>query len=145
MKNFALKTTLGLLVRLLLISPLAIALVYTGQHLDMVDNVGVFVLVLLTAFSLLYLIVMTIIPAEYAIKTDIKVLEFNLWMPQIVSVYVTATAALALSITLAAFAFYISAVILFLYSLSSYMWPKYIKKIDMASKDHMIAQLQKTP
>ena len=74
MNNFALKTALGLLVRLLLISPLAIALVYTGQHLEMVENVGIFVLVLLSAFSLLYLAVMTLIPAEYAIKTDISVL-----------------------------------------------------------------------
>ena len=133
---------MGFLIRLLLILPLLAVLVYSGEHYNTVDNVAIFMLILLSAFSTLYLVVMTLIPAEYAIKTDIKIIEFNMWMPQIVAVYITATAALALCFASASYAFYPTAVILFLYATSTYMWPRYITRIDIASKDHMIKKLQ---
>jgi len=142
MTKFALLTTLGFSVRLLLIAPIVALLVYTGEHLGMIDNISTFILILLAAFSVVYLAVMTLIPAEYAIRTDIKIIEYNMWLPQIISVYATATIALGLAVVTAAFGLYPTAMILFLYAASTYMWPRYIKRIDIASKDHMIKKLQ---
>lgn len=140
--SFALKTTMGVLIRALLLSPFVLGFFYTGEHANSIDNVATFILVLLGLASVLYLVVMTLIPPEYAIKTDIKVLEFNMWMPQIVAVTAMGVVALGLCIALASSAMYISAVVLFFYALSHFLWPKYTKRIDLASKDHMIQSLK---
>jgi hypothetical protein len=81
------------------------------------------------------------VPPEYAIKTDISVLEFNMWLPQIIAVHTMGVVALVLCIALASQAMYVSAPILFLYSLSNFLWPRYAKRIDLASKEHMVSKL----
>jgi hypothetical protein len=140
--NFALRTILGVLIRLLLLSPFIAGFFYVGEYSNAIDNVATFVLVILGLASVLYLVVMTIIPPEYAIKTDIKVLEFNMWVPQIVAVITMGVVTLGLAVALASQSFYISAVVLFFYALSHFLWPKYAKKIDDASKMHMIEALK---
>jgi hypothetical protein len=84
---------------------------------------------------------MAVVPAQYAFKTDIKVIEFNLWKPQIVLVYVSATLTFALAIAYAGSTFYVSAIVLLLYSTATYAWPHYVRRIDAASKEHMMNQL----
>lgn len=142
MKNFTLKTIIGFIARLIIVLPFALLLVNLGEYSSINNNISVFVLIILGAATVLYLGIMTFVPAEYAIKTSIHIIEFHMWKPQIVSVFVSATVTLGLALVTAAFAFYTTAVILFLYALSLYMWPKYIKKIDGASKEHMLATLK---
>lgn len=142
MKNFTVKTIIGFIARLILVSPFALLMVNLGEYATINNNISIFVLIILGAATVLYLGIMTFVPAEYAIKTSIHIIEFHMWTPQIVAVFVSATVTLALALVTAAFAFYTTAVILFLYSLSLYMWPKYIKRIDFASKEHMLATLK---
>lgn len=142
MKNFALKTALGFLVRLLLIVPFALLLINMGEYSTINNNISVFVAIVVGIASVLYLGIMIFVPAEYAIKTNIEVIEFQMYKPQIVTIFASATIALALAIAMAVFAFYYTAIVLLVYSMSLYIWPKYIKKIDIASKDHMIESLK---
>jgi len=142
MNNFALKTAIGFTVRLLLIVPFALLLINMGEYSTINNNLSVFVAIVVGIASVLYLGIMIFVPAEYAIKTNIDVIEFQMYKPQIVAVFLSAAAALTLAITMAGVAFYYSAIVLLLYALSLYMWPKYIKKIDAASKDHMISTLK---
>ena len=139
---FALKTTIGFLVRAILLAPFVIGLFYAGEYTSYVNNVSTFLLVILGLASLLYLVVSTIIPAEYAIKTDIKVLEYNMWLPQVIMVNVMGVVALVLCMAMASQAMYVSAVILFFYALAHFLWPRYIKRIDAASKNHMMETLK---
>ncbi len=142
MNKFTIKAVIGFITRLILISPFALLMVNMGEYATINNNISVFVLIILGAATVLYLGIMTFVPAEYAIKTSIDIIEFHMWTPQIVAVIASATVTIGLALTMAAFAFYTTAVILFLYSLSLYMWPKYIKRIDIASKDHMLATLK---
>ena len=142
MKNFALKTALGFLVRLLLIVPFALLLINMGEYSTINNNISVFVAIVVGIASVLYLGIMIFVPAEYAIKTNIDVIEFQMYTPQIVTIFASATITLALAIAMAVFAFYYTAIVLLVYSLSLYLWPQYIKKIDVASKDHMIESLK---
>lgn len=142
MKNFTLKTIFSFIVRLIFVAPFALLLVNMGSYTEINDNITLFIMIILGAATILYLTIMTFVPAEYAIKTDIKVIEFHLWTPQIIAIILSATLVMGLSITMAAIHLYPSAVILFLYSVALYMWPKYVKKIDNASKDHMITTLK---
>jgi len=142
MNKFTIKAVIGFIARLLLVSPFALLLVDIGEYATINSNISVFVLIILGAASVLYLGIMTFVPAEYAIKTSINIIEFHMWTPQIVAVIASATVIMGLAFVTAALAFYPSATVLFLYSLSLYMWPRYIKKIDVASKEHMIASLK---
>lgn len=142
MKTFTFKTICGFIARILPIVPFALLLVNLGEFTTINDNITLFAMIILGAATLLYLVIMIFVPAEYAIKTDIDVIEFHMWTPQIVSVLLSATIILGLSITMATIHFYPSAIVLFFYSASLCMWPKYIKRIDIASKDHMIAALK---
>jgi hypothetical protein len=139
--KFALKTTAGALVRAIVLAPFVGVLLYTGEYATFVDNIATFMLVVLALGSALYLIIMTLVPPEYAIKTDISVLEFNMWLPQIIAVHTMGVVALVLCIALASQAMYVSAAILFLYSLSNFLWPRYAKRIDLESKEHMVSKL----
>ena len=142
LENFAFKTTVGLLVRALVLSPFIIGFFYTGEYANIVENISTFMLVILAVASVLYLVVMMLIPPEYAIKTEISVLEFNMWLPQIIAVTVAGIATLGVCIAFASSASYLSATILFLYGISMLLWPRYAKRIDAASKQHMMTQLQ---
>lgn len=142
MKKFTIMTILGFIGRLILVSPFALLMVNLGEYASINNNISVFVLIILGAATVLYLGIMTFVPAEYAIKTSINIIEFHMWKPQIVAVLLSATVTLGLALVTAAFGFYTTSVILFLYSLSLYMWPKYIKRIDTASKDHMLETLK---
>lgn len=142
MKKFIFRTVLGFFARLIIAVPFALLLVNTGTYAEMNDFITLFVIFILGAATLLYLSIMTFVPAEYAIKTDIEVIEFHMWTPQIIAIITTATIIMGLSMAMVGIHFYPSAIVLFLYSVSLYMWPKYIKRIDIASKDHMLETLK---
>lgn len=141
MKTFALKTALGVLARALVLAPFAGVLYYTGEYANYVQNTATFVLVVLGIATVLYLVVMGLIPPEYAIKTELTVLEFNMWLPQIIAVYVMGCVSLVMCILVASQAMYVTAVVLFLYGISNFLWPRYVKRIDNASKEHMVTTL----
>lgn len=141
MKIFALRTAVGVMARALVLVPFVGLLFYTGEYANYVENTATFMTVILSIASVLYLVVMGLIPPEYAIKTELTVLEFNMWLPQVIAVYVMGLAALVLSIMLASQAMYVTAAVLFLYGISNFLWPRYVKRIDNASKEHMVTQL----
>ena len=141
LQNFGFKVSLGVLARLMVLSPFVVGLFYTGKYANYVDNLNTFMLVVLGVASVLYLVVMMLIPPEYAIKTEISVLEFNMWRPQVVAVNVMGVVTLGVCIALASAAMYVSATIIFLYGISMLLWPRYARRIDAASKDHMMQQL----
>jgi hypothetical protein len=144
--NFNLRLTIGLFCRALLITPFVIAILTAYgemteiQHLD---NISVFLMIVLTVSTIVYLAIMTFIPAPYAIKTAISVIEFHSYKPQIVAIFLSASLMTILSLGLASVAFYWSAALFLAYALSLYMWPQFIARIDIASKEHMINSLQK--
>ena len=140
--NFTLRATLGFIVRLLLITPFALLLVDMGEYANINSNISVFIAVVLGIATVLYLAIMTFVPAEYAVRTNINILEFHMWKPQALAVIISAVVVAVLSITLAASAMYYSGFVMLLYAVSLGVWPKYIKRIDVASKEHMIANLQ---
>jgi len=142
MNKFTIKAVIGFIARLILVSPFALLMVNMGEYAAINNNISVFVLIILGAATVLYLGIMTFVPAEYAIKTSINIIEFHMWTPQIVAVIVSATVTMGLALVTAAFAFYTTAIVLFLYAVSLYMWPRYIKRIDAASKDHMLETLK---
>jgi len=142
MKNFTLRAALGFIVRLLIVVPFALLMVNMGDYTTINNNISVFILIILGAATLLYLGIMVCVPAEYAIKTSIGIIEFHMFLPQVIGILLSATIILGLAFIMASVAFYWSAGILLLYAFSLYMWPKYIKRIDSASKDHMLDSLR---
>ena len=142
MKNFPLRAAIGFIVRLLIVAPFALLLIDIGDYATINQNISIFLAVILGAATLLYLGIMTFVPAEYAIKTGVSVIEFHMWKPQMVMVIMTAIVVMAATLVLAAFAFYWAAFVLFLYSISMFLWPKYIARIDVASKEHMLTTLR---
>jgi hypothetical protein len=142
MKNFPLRAAIGFVVRLLIVTPFVLLLANMGEYSTINNNISVFLAVILGACTLLYLGIMTFVPAEYAIKTGVSIIEFHMWKPQIVMVLLSAVIVMAATVAMASFAFYWTAGVLFLYSLSMFMWPKYITRIDAASKDHMLSTLR---
>lgn len=142
MTKFIIRAALGFICRILIVAPFALLLFNMGEYAEVNDNLSIFIAIVLGAATILYLAIMTFVPAEYAIKTSINIIEFHMWTPQIVAVILSATIILGLSIAVATSAMYYSAIVLLLYAISLYMWPKYIKRIDIASKDHMLKSLQ---
>jgi len=142
MMNFTFRALLGFFARALLVTPFVLLMVNIGEHAQINDNISVFVAIVLLIATVLYLAVMIFVPAEYAIKTNVSVIEFHMCKLQTWCVIGSAVLISALSVWLATAALYYSAVILLLYAISLYMWPKYIKKVDNASKDFMMQSLR---
>lgn len=140
--NYPLRTALGFIVRLLVVTPFALLLVNLGaEAAAMNNNISVFLLIVLLAVTIIYLAVMIFVPAEYCIRTAIDLIEFHCYKPQAIMVYISATLALGLVLAMAAMAFFWTGMVLLLYAVSLYTWPLYIKRIDAASKAAMLAQL----
>jgi len=140
--NYPLRTVLGFIVRLLVVLPFALFFApLSASAATMNNNIGVFLLIVMTISTIVYLAVMIFVPAEYAIRTAIDIIEFHSYQPQVIMCYISATIVLGLVIAMAASAFYWTGIVLFLYGASLYTWPAYIRRIDGASKDAMMAQL----
>ena len=140
--KWTLKAILGFVLRLLLAVP--IILLLTKSSLfdpTTITNMVFFSVILMGIHSVLLLSISTLVPATYAIKTDISVLEFNLWWAQRSLTYISAGVLFVLSFLLSGLAMYWFAGILFVYALSYTVWPYYIKRIDLASKQDLIDKL----
>jgi len=142
MKNFTFRALLGFFARAILVTPFALLVVNMGKYSEWNDNIAIFVAIVLGIATLLYLAVMVFVPAEYAIKTNVDVIAFHMSPIQKACCLGSSIIMLCLSVWMATMAFYWSAIVLLLYAISLFMWPKYIKKVDNASKDFMMQQLQ---
>lgn len=143
MKNFTFRALLGFVARALLVTPFALLMVNMGEYAEINSNLSVFIAIVLTIATLLYMAVMIFVPAEYAIKTNVTVIEFHMTALQTWAVLGSAVLILGLSVGLAVVtASYFFATVLLLYAVSLYMWPKYIKKVDDASKEFMMQSLR---
>jgi len=96
----------------------------------------------LSVLSVLYILVITLVPAEYAIKTDIKVIEYNMSNIQVYGIKFTSFLASILTVYLYSQAMYWQGAIVLLYSVALYLWPSYIERIDLASKNHIFESLK---
>jgi uncharacterized membrane protein YidH (DUF202 family) len=140
--NYPLRTALGFIVRLLVIAPFALLLApLSTEAAALNNNIGVFMLIVMATATIIYLCVMIFVPAEYCIRTAIDIIEFHSYKPQAIMVHISATIALLLTFAMAAFALYWTGIVLLLYAGSLYTWPRYILRIDAASKDAMMTQL----
>lgn len=142
MRNFTFRALLGFFARAVLVTPFALLMVDMGKYAEINDNIAIFIAIVLGIATLLYLAVMIFVPAEYAIKTNVDVIEFHMCPIQKACVIGSSVVMVALSICMATAAFYWSGLVLLTYAVSLYMWPMYIKKVDGASKDFMMQQLQ---
>ena len=140
--NFTVKATLGLFIRALILLPIFLSASYTGPFHYEISNISFLSLIILSVLSVLYILVITLVPAEYAIKTDIKVIEYNMSDIQVYGIKFTSFLAAILTVYLYSQAMYWQGVIVFLYAISLYMWPSYIKRIDIASKNHIFESLK---
>ena len=142
MKNFTFRALLGFFARALLVTPFALLMINMGGYTEINSNISVFVAIVLAIATLLYLAVMVFVPAEYAIKTNVTVIEFHMCRLQTWCVIGSGVLITLLSISVATAGSYYFATVLLLYAVSLYMWPKYIKKVDDASKDFMMQSLR---
>jgi len=138
--KFTAKTALGFALRMAIIGPILYMLAGYDDK-----GVSAFVIILIVAHTVMLLLCTTLIPAEYAIKTDIAVLEFNMWKPQAIAIYAFGLICCGTSYFLVAADMYWYAGILFTYGLGNVAWPRYVSKIDMASKLSMIDKLSGDP
>lgn len=134
--TFTGKSILGFALRMALVAPIIWMLLGFDDK-----GASAFVIVVIVAHSVMLLLCTTLIPAEYAIKTDLKVLEFNRWKPQMIAIYAFGAICFAMTYFLAIEAMYWYAGILFAYGLANTTWPRYVEKIDHASKMSMIEKL----
>ena len=142
MKNFTLRSILGTIARMILLVPFVLLMFDIGEYNTINDNISVFLLIILGTGTVLFMGIMAFIPAEYAIRTNIDIIEFHMWTPQVVLLYISGVITIGVAMALAGFAFYTSAAFLTLYAVALYMWPKYMQKVDEASKAHMLSTLR---
>lgn len=143
LKN-SLRTLVGLCGRVLIIAPILAILWYDGVHLNTIDNIANFAIFIVGGHAIMLLICTTLIPAEYAIKTELTVLEFNMWRPQVVALYGFSLLCFAGTFLLAGQEMYWFAGVIFTYGIAHLTWPRYVEKIDNASKLDMIEKLKTT-
>ena len=140
--NYPLRTALGFVIRLLFVAPFALLYAPLSTEAALINNnIGVFLLIVMAISTVVYLAMMTFVPSEYAIRTAIDIIEFHSYFPQVVMCHISATIVLLLTLAMAASGFYWTGIVLLLYTVSLYTWPRYIKRIDAASKTAMMVQL----
>jgi hypothetical protein len=132
------KAIILLISRLIVFSPFAVLIYYTN---DWATNIAVFFAILLTAITAVYLTIELFIPAEYAIKTEISVIEHTQSAPYTVCLWVTVVIAGILSLAMIGQGMFWYGSLFALFALSQAMWPNYITKIDHVSKAAMMDQL----
>ena len=152
--KYALKTIMGLTARCLFVAPMLFAgdLIFNGSELitsvfgtePAITSGAVvsFAIWAIAVHAAMLLICTTLIPAEYAIKTNLDVLEFNKSSFQVTAIYGFAIGCVVLAYIMAGGGFYWSAGILVAYGIANITWPRYVHKIDDASKADMIDKLK---
>lgn len=133
----------GIMFRVTLAVPAVLMVLYSSsEYHSLITNVAIFSTIVMSMHGIFLLVVSTLIPPVYAIKTDVSVLEFNMWLPQKLAIYFSAGLVFAGAFLVASQALYWYASVMFLYGIAYLVWPNYVKRIDLASKDDLINKLQ---
>ena len=111
---------------------------------EMLNNVSIGAICLLGFVTVVFFLITQFVGVVHAVQTPPKEIEYFMSREFRITTWILIALGIIVTILTAAFASYVTSLVVLLYTLSMSRWNSYVDKVDVASKEEMMKSLRKT-